>query len=187
MENWALFLILGGNYSSGGQGNRGSWSPTDSPAASRKQQDGDSDVDEGSDPRYEFHDDNGRDDSETNNSSRSSHREEKVVKQLKPIGRRIADEQQKTTTTSERPRADSAKSVHKPDLMADLGDAHQFGKAQPAGGDDWADFASARTDTNHDERSPDDFIEGLTKLTFSKSFKPPPSGTSTVAHSAAPA
>ncbi|OQV21579.1 Clathrin interactor 1 [Hypsibius exemplaris] len=166
----------GGNYSSGGQGNRGSWSPTDSPATSRKH--GDSDVDVDEDRGDEFHDDNGKDDSESNGRS-SSHQPEKVVKQLKPIGRRIGTEERSSAPA----RSESGGVKSERD-----GGGHSSAKAAH-GGDDWADFASARNESaqHSSDQSPDDFIEGLTKLHFTKSFKPPPSSGQSIAAPAAAA
>lgn len=59
-------------------------------------------------------------------------------------------------------------------MLTDFGDSVSAGSStKAAAGDDWADFASARSESKlrHDA-SPDDFIEGLTKLTFTKSYKP---------------
>ncbi|GAU92606.1 hypothetical protein RvY_04663 [Ramazzottius varieornatus] len=183
----------GGGYSGGGGSNRKSWSPSDSPSAARKNYD--SDPEDNGDPAYEFHDDNGGADSD---GGTRSHRKA-PVKQLKPIGRKIEDKpdsvRTKTPTGVEakvdnRPR--SVSSVGNKDLLtADFGE--DVGRVSPAGAgpkaasashsaEDWADFASARTEGNaapKNDSSPDDFIEGLTKINFTKSFKgtPAPPGS----------
>lgn len=193
---WMLFYVFltAGNQSSWNQ-NRASWSPSESPT--RKT--GGSDNDDSGDPQYEFHDDTGGDDSENNTSnsntpsSATGRSNNKSLKQVKPIGRRITEEK---IESFPQPRVLSDTSVAKPepevlqsparvgvdrDLMADFSDA---GSVMDASGknkldsksqDDWADFAGANNGGKIDS-SPDDFIEGLTKLTFTKSFKPPNSG-----------
>ncbi|XP_055338723.1 clathrin interactor 1-like [Paramacrobiotus metropolitanus] len=179
------------------QSNRASWSPSDSPTSSRRQPD--SDVEEERDPRYEFHDEGDGDDVENHdrdsNSNGRSSGTSRPSKQIKPIGKRIGAGQEKSEphpkprasdsdaskTEVELPRPPSQPTSHGKDLMSDFGD---FGDVAVDAGnnvggkpqDDWADFASFRgapPENKAIDASPDDFVEGLTKLHFTKSFKAP--------------